>query len=133
MASEGAESEARKKLLIVIIDDDDLIRNSTCRLLNSSGFQSEAFASAEDFLQSARIEETACLLLDAKMPGMSGLELQSHLTETGWHIPIIFVSARASDDEERRALLAGATGFLRKPTSKEALLLAITNALHPEI
>jgi FixJ family two-component response regulator len=131
MASGQAKGEPRENPLIAIIDDDDLIRKSTSRLLSSIGFRSEAFELAEDFIQSGRIDETSCLLLDMKMPGMSGLELQRHLIESGRQVPIIFVSARASDEEERRALQAGATSFLRKPTSKEALLLALNHALHP--
>ncbi len=82
-------------------------------------------------MESGGMEDTACLLLDVKMPGMGGLELQRRLVEAGRRIPIIFVSARANEDEERRALQAGASSFLRKPTSKEALLLALNNALHP--
>jgi FixJ family two-component response regulator len=69
--------------------------------------------------------ETACLLLDVRMPGMDGLELQRRLGETHRLIPIIFLSARASEEEERRALQAGAANFLRKPVTKEALLRAI--------
>jgi len=84
---------------------------------------------AEDFLNSGRAEETGCLLLDVRMPGMGGLELQRHLAETGQSIPIVFLSARASEEEQCRALQAGAAGFLRKPVSKEALLNAIRAVL----
>ncbi len=115
--------------LVAVVDDDDLIRKSTRRLLRSFGLRSEIFASAEDFVQSSRAEETACLLLDVKMPGMGGLELQSRLAEGGQAIPIIFVTAQASEDEERRALRAGARSFLRKPVSSEALLHAIHDAI----
>ena len=115
--------------LVSIVDDDVSVRRSTRRLLLSSGLRAEAFASAEDFLQSGRVAETACLLLDVRMPGMDGLELQRRLSETDRMIPIIFLSARASEEEERRALRAGAAYFLRKPVSKEALLNAIRAVL----
>ena len=115
--------------LVSIVDDDVSVRRSTRRLLLSSGLRAEAFASAEDFLQSGRVAETACLLLDMRMPGMDGLELQRRLAETGRLIPIVFLSARASEEEERRALRAGAANFLRKPVSKEALLQAIRAVL----
>jgi len=115
--------------LVSIVDDDVSVRRSTRRLLLSSGLRAEAFASAEDFLQSGRVAETACLLLDVRMPGMDGLELQHRLSETDRTIPIIFLSARAGEEEERRALRAGAAEFLRKPVSKEALLRAIRAVL----
>jgi FixJ family two-component response regulator len=115
--------------LVAIVDDDASVRRSTRRLLRCCGLRAEAFASAEEFLQSGRVAETACLLLDVRMPGMDGLELQRRLSETRQLIPIIFQSARASEDEERRALRAGAANFLRKPVSKEALLHAIRAVL----
>jgi FixJ family two-component response regulator len=124
-----AGEKVRHIALVSVVDDDAPTRISTQRLLRTSGFTCEIFSSAEEFLQSGRAEETACLLLDVKMPGMGGLELQRHLTETGFPIPIIFVSARASEEEERRAMEAGAIGFLRKPVNTEALLLAIREAL----
>jgi FixJ family two-component response regulator len=121
--------EQTGELLVSIVDDDVSVRRSAQRLLRSSGLRAEAFASAEDFLQSGLVGETACLLLDMSMPGMNGLELQRRLTETSRLIPIVFLSARASEEEERRALQAGAASFLRKPVSKEALLHAIRAAL----
>jgi FixJ family two-component response regulator len=116
--------------LVSIVDDDVSVRRSTQRLLSSSGLRAEAFASAEEFLQSGLVDETVCLLLDMSMPGMDGLELQRRLTETGRRIPIVFLSARASEEEERRARRAGAANFLRKPVSKEILLHAIGAALN---
>ena len=115
--------------LVSIVDDDVSVRRSTRRLLLSSGLRAEAFASAEEFLVSGWAKETGCLLLDVRMPGMDGLELQRRLSETDRMIPIIFLSARASEEEERRALRAGAAYFLRKPVSKEALLNAIRAVL----
>jgi len=97
--------------------------------LRCCGLRAEVFSSAEDFLQSGCVAETSCLLLDVRMPGMDGLELQRLLGENHHLIPIIFFSARASEEEERRTLRAGAANFLRKPVSKEALLRAIRAVL----
>jgi len=124
-----AKNKATEAPLVSVVDDDGSVRRSTRRLLHCSGLRAETFSSAEDFLQSGRVAETACLLLDVRMPGMDGLELQRRLGESQPSIPIIFLSARASDEEERRALRAGAGKFLRKPISKEALLQAIAAAL----
>ena len=128
-----AKNKTPEAPLVSIVDDDVSVRRSTRRLLLSAGLQAEAFASAEEFLQSGRAAETGCLLLDVSMPGMDGLELQRRLAETGWLIPIVFLSARASEDQERRALGVGAVDFLRKPVSKEALLSAIRDALKRSI
>ena len=124
-----AKNKAPTGRLVSIVDDDVSVRRSTRRLLRCCGLRVETFSSAEEFLQSGRVAETACLLLDVRMPGMDGLELQRRLGETDRLIPIIFLSARASEDEERRALRAGAANFLRKPVSKEALLNAIRAVL----
>jgi len=116
-------------IVVSIVDDDISVRRSTQRLLRSSGFRAEAFASAEEFLDSKSRAETACLILDLRMPGMNGLELQRRLSQNGHRVPIIFLSAQASEEDERSALSAGAIHFLRKPISKEALLNAIRDAV----
>ena len=120
-------------LVVSIVDDDVSVRRSTRRLLRCSGFRVEAFASAEEFLDSESARNTACLILDLRMPGMNGLELQRRLSQNGDRIPIIFLSAHASEEDERSALRAGAVQFLRKPISKEALLSAISAALKRSI
>jgi FixJ family two-component response regulator len=126
-----AKKQNSEAPLISIVDDDAAVRVSTLRLLRWSGFRAEAFSSAEEFLRSEFLAQTACLLLDVRMPGMGGLELQQRLMQTGQRIPIVFLSARASEDEEKRALRAGAAGFLRKPVSKEPLLCTIQSVFEP--
>jgi FixJ family two-component response regulator len=115
--------------LMAIVDDDDAPRNSLDNLLRSVGFRVQGFASAEAFLQAQHAPETACLILDVRLPGMNGLELQRQLVAAHWGIPIIFVTAYADDDMRSRALAAGAVAFLSKPCREEDLLQAIEAAL----
>src|SRR2546430_11913790 len=115
--------------LIVVVDDDNALRNSLDDLLESVGFRVQGFASAEAFLQAQYAPETACLLLDVRLPGMNGLELQRQLVAAHWAMPIIFVTAYADDDVRTRVLAAGAAAFLYKPCREEDLLHAIEAAL----
>ena len=116
--------------LIAIVDDDASVRQSTRRLIHSFGYRAEAFGSGEEFLGSAVVQQTACLLLDVRMPGMDGLEVQRRLAARGASIPVVFLTGRASDDEERRARLAGAVEFLRKPVGEGTLLQVLCGVLH---
>ena len=118
--------------LVCIVDDDASMARSTQYLVRSFGFRAEAFLSAQEFLESSLVEETKCLILilDLRMPGMDGLELQRKLIDTHKHIPIIFISARVSEEERLEALAAGAVDFLRKPFKEDALLKAIQAALN---
>ena len=118
--------------LISIVDDDESMREALQSLLRSVGFRAKTFASAEQFLQSDEIETTACLILDVRMPGMSGLELQRRLMATQCRIPIVFVTAHGDEEARSRALQEGAVEFLLKPFSEEALLNAIQVALHAQ-
>ena len=129
----SANADISDKPLLCVVDDDSLIRNSTRRLICLLGFRVEAFASAQDFANSDCVNKTACLILDMRMPGVDGLELQRRLSETGKLIPIVFVSAYADEEQERRAREAGAVDFLRKPFTEEALLNAIRAALKREV
>ena len=115
--------------LVFIVDDDVSVRRSTGRLVRSLGMRAETFATAQDLLNSGRAVEAACLILDVRMPNMDGLELQRRLNEAVQRIRVVFVSARATEEEENRALQAGAVAFLRKPVSKDALLRGIRTAL----
>ena len=114
---------------IAIVDDDESVREALQSLLKSMGLRAEGFASAEDFLQSAHLPATTCLLLDVRMPGMGGLELQRQLAATERRIPIIFITAHGDEDTRVQALRAGAVDFLAKPFSEEALLAAVHSAL----
>jgi FixJ family two-component response regulator len=125
----SANAKVSEKALVCVVDDDSLIRDSTVRLIRSFGFRVEVFPSAEAFENSDYLEETACLILDVRMPGMGGLALQHRLFEAGERIPIIFITAHADEEQERRAMEGGAVGFLYKPFSQELLLQAVRSAL----
>jgi FixJ family two-component response regulator len=113
--------------VIAIVDDDGSVREAMRGLLRAVGYATEEFPSAEEFLQSKRLDDAACLITDLQLGGMSGLELQKHLTGLGSRIPIIVISAFS--DERERALIAGAIDFLGKPVMKEDLLRCIRVAL----
>ena len=116
--------------LVAIVDDDASVRQSTRRLIRSFGYRAEAFGSGEEFLNSPCAAETACLVLDVRMSAMDGLEVQRRLAERDARIPIVFLTGRASDDEERRARSAGAVEFLRKPVGKATLLQVLQKVFH---
>jgi FixJ family two-component response regulator len=118
--------------LVCIVDDDSSMADSTRFLVRSFGFRAEAFLSAQQFLDSGLVEETKCLILilDLRMPGIDGLELQRNLTSANKRIPIIFISARATEHERTEAIAGGAVDFLRKPFSEEALFNAVQAALN---
>jgi FixJ family two-component response regulator len=115
--------------LISIVDDDDSLRGSLENLIRSAGFRAQGFSSAEAFLGSNKMQEATCLILDVRMPGMSGFDLQRQLAAVASHLPIIFISAHADDDPHAQALAAGAVAFLYKPFYEEELLNAINAAL----
>ena len=115
--------------LISIVDDDEALRASLGDLIRSLGFRTQEFASAEAFLASPRARDTACLILDVRMPGMNGLELQRTIVAAKWSIPIVFVTSHTDEAARARALQAGAVGFLYKPVRDDELLGAMTAAL----
>jgi FixJ family two-component response regulator len=115
--------------LIAIVDDDDLVRNAVQGLLKSVGLPARAFASAEEFLLSGQQRQTACLIADIRMPGMSGLELQAKLNAERCKIPTIFITAHGDVKMRMQALRAGAVEFLAKPFDDEVLLENVRVAL----
>jgi FixJ family two-component response regulator len=118
--------------IISIVDDDATVRDAIKSLLKSIGFRVEVFASAEDWLHTGHLQHTACLILDMRMPGMSGLELQRHLAAAQWRIPVIFITAHDEEEARARALKAGVVDCLHKPFSEAALLEAIRSALESD-
>ena len=116
--------------VLSLVDDDASVRKATARLIKSLGFTVEAFPSGEEFLSFGSLRITSCLVLDVQMPGMNGLQLQSHLAAAGYRIPIIFITAYPDEEIRAQALEAGAVAFLAKPFGQEALLKGIRSALN---
>jgi FixJ family two-component response regulator len=116
--------------MISIVDDDRSLREATKGLVRSFGYGADAFASAEEFLQSDRVNDTSCLILDVNMPGLSGIELQNHLIAQGNRMPIIFITAVLEEATRAKALKAGAVGFLSKPFREEWLINHLDTALN---
>jgi FixJ family two-component response regulator len=114
--------QLREHIVISIVDDDGLVRDAIGELVRSLGYRTAVFPSAEQFLESGRIGETACLITDLQMPGMSGFDLQNRLRNDGFNTPIIFVSAFPEERYRTRALDAGAVAFLSKPFEEQSLL-----------
>ena len=115
--------------IVFVIDDDESMREALKSLIRSVGLSVETFASAHEFLQSRRPDIPACLILDVRMPGLSGLDLQRDLTEANIHIPIIFITGHGDIPMSVRAMKAGAVEFLTKPFRDQDLLDAIQQAL----
>jgi FixJ family two-component response regulator len=126
----GAVTDKSPPRHISIVDDDASIREALKSLMRSVRFNVDAFASAEEFLASERVDDTACLILDVYLPGMNGFELQSHLKTEGRDIPLIFITAHSDEASRQRALKGGAIDFLSKPVRRDTLLKAIQAAEH---
>jgi FixJ family two-component response regulator len=114
---------------ISVVDDDDSIRESLRGLIRSIGFSANIFSSAEEFLKSDHLQNTSCLILDVRMPGMNGLELHRQLMDGRREIPVIFITAHGDEEARSRALRDGAVAYLFKPFSEDALLNAVHAAL----
>lgn len=114
---------------ISVVDDDDSFREAIKSLVNMLGYSVDAFASAEAFLASSRVNSTACVITDVQMPGMSGVELQRRLLAGGHPVPVIFVTAYPNESIRDRVLRDGAIGYLRKPLQKQSLLDCLDRVL----
>ena len=115
----------KKPSKVYVIDDDESVRRAFGRLLRSASLDAETFSSAEEFLSSAKQDKNACILIDIRMPGLSGFDLQEKLTSEGIRIPVIAISAHDDEETREHARELGAVSFYRKPVDDQALLDAI--------
>ena len=119
----------KEQPVVYVVDDDAGVRQALDSLIRSVGFSVQTFASAQDFLNSKRTSVPGCLVLDVRMPGLSGLDLQRDLAEADIHLPVIFVTGHADIPMSVRAMKAGAVEFLTKPVRDQDLLDAIQQAI----
>ena len=115
--------------MISVVDDDASVREATKGLIRSLGYAAATFASAEEYLDSDHVADTACLITDVKMSGMSGVELQDRLIAAGYRTPIIFMTAFPEERTRVRALNAGALAFLSKPFDDDHLVECLNKAI----
>ncbi|WP_144113927.1 response regulator transcription factor [Paraburkholderia sp. BCC1886] len=114
---------------VCIVDDDASMRSSLSNLLKSLGYAARTFASGEEFLASTVLDDALCVLLDLRLQGMQGPDVQSQMVEKQCHIPVVFMSAHGDDETVRRAMQCGAVAFLRKPFTEDVLVESITLAI----
>src|SRR5262245_55337349 len=125
----STEKSAPKSVLIRVVDDDEGMRRGLCRLLEAVGYETRSYASAGDFLLHDPSDAPGCVLLDVKMPGPSGLELQQALANRREPLPVVFLSGHGDIPTSVQALKAGAVDFLTKPVKRDTLLTAVEGAL----
>lgn len=116
-------------MLVSVVDDDESVRDATESLLRSVGYKVAKFESGERFLASEAISDTQCLILDIRMPGIDGFELQRRMHISDVDIPIIFVTAHGDNNNRKQAMDAGASGFFQKPFAANDFLAAVRTAL----
>jgi FixJ family two-component response regulator len=119
------DQEQIRRPIVSIVDDDLSVRESLKMLFESADFDAEVFASAEEFLSDGRLLESACLVLDVQLPGISGIDLQKRLRADGYNITVIFITAHPDEHTRELAMRAGAISFFSKPFSGTDLLTAV--------
>ena len=119
----------QKDITVFILDDDASVRKALKRLIKVAGFKAKTFGSAREFIDSGHYQSAGILVLDVRMPGMNGLELQKYLTDSASDMPIIFITAHEDIQARRKALEAGAIDFIKKPFEDQTLLDGIQRAL----
>jgi FixJ family two-component response regulator len=123
------KSGAQSRAVVFVVDDEVSVREALESLVRSAGFEVETFASAQDFLDRRKADKPGCLVLDVRLPGLSGLDLQKRIVEANQEIPIIFITGHGDVPTSVQAMKAGAVEFLMKPFSDQALLDAIQQAI----
>lgn len=118
-----------KRQTVFIVDDDEDVREAMAMLMRAAGLPAETFATAKDFLQRLNQRDSGCLVLDIRMPGMSGIELQAEMHKRRIGLPIIFLSGHGNVPLAVRAMKAGAVDFIQKPLDEHRLVVAVMNAL----
>src|SRR6266542_3716707 len=129
LSRRAADDEVSPAAVVYVVDDDAMVRDSLRRLITSVGFKVEVFPSARAFLGTRRPAAPGCLVLDVRLPGLSGLDLQRELAETDAELPIIFITGHGDIPMSVRAMKAGAVEFLTKPFRQQDLLDAIRSAI----
>lgn len=114
---------------VYVVDDDPSVRKGLSRLLNTVGFNVEAFSSAQDFLKHRQKDQNGCILLDVRMPGMSGLDMQKKMNKSKYNLPVVFITGHGDVPMSVQAMKKGAVNFLTKPVDKQNLLNAIKEAI----
>ncbi len=117
------------KSTIAVVDDDPSVRKALNRLIRAAGYRTVTYDSAEAFLEANAVHEVDFLILDVHLPGMNGFELQRHLLRTGYHCPLVFISAFSDENAWSQAVKDGALDFLPKPLDSQRLLNVISKAL----
>ena len=125
-------NESSSTATVYVVDDDDSMRRALNLLLNTVGYQTAAFASSKEFLEKFKPDSAGCLVLDIRMPGMSGLELQQHLNRTGAMLPVIFITGHGDVPMAVQAMKEGAFEFVQKPFRDQDLLDRINHALEQD-
>lgn len=122
-----------RRLLVAIMDDEEPVRRALRRLFLSAGIDVETFASGEEFLESVKVQQPDCAVLDLRLPGLTGLEVQERLVEAGIHLPTVIISGHDQAGIAERVLAAGASAYLRKPLDEQSLLDAVAAACQVSI
>ena len=127
------KSRARTEPTVYVVEDDQAVRDSLCWLISTMDLPVLAFASASEFLETVQPEQPGCAIIDVRLPGMNGLELQEELNERSPDLPVIIITGHGTKETASRAMAAGALGYLEKPTDDEALMELVKKGIEKSV